>query len=89
AAGRAQGAADAAALAAAAVAHPQRASRGDPVTEARRVTADWGARLDGCRCQRGRRDVEVAVSVEVRALLVTRFAGRRVTATARATLVPP
>lgn len=82
----AQAAADAAALAAA-TARDHPTARGDPEERARRIAAASDARLERCRC-RGSTPVEVEVSVEVRAVVITRFAGRRVHAVANAELVP-
>lgn len=89
AAGRAQAAADAAALAAVAAADP-RAGLPAPTTPevaAARVADASGAELRRCDCRPGTGPVEVVVGVPVRAVAVTRFAGRTVTATARARLV--
>ncbi|MBW3662903.1 MAG: hypothetical protein KY469_07365 [Actinobacteria bacterium] len=86
---RAQAAADAAALAAAAVAHPHGRARGLPIEAARALAEAHGASLGSCSCATGSRTVEVSVSVDVPAVVVTRFAARRVVATASATLVPP
>lgn len=88
AASAAQAAADGAALAAATARdHPH--ARGDPAGRAGAVVATVGARLERCTCGAGPRPVEVEVSVPVHALVVTRFAGRRVYATASAGVVPP
>lgn len=89
AAGRAQAAADAAALAAAAAADRRAdpGGSGPPEVVAARVAGRSGAELRRCRCRPGRRSVEVVVGVPVRAVAVTRFAGRTVTATARARMV--
>ncbi|MDP8960274.1 MAG: hypothetical protein M3N32_01395 [Actinomycetota bacterium] len=85
---RAQGAADAAALAAVAVSDPRGGLDGDPWAVATRVAVEAGGALRRCDCARSQREVEVTVAVPVRALAVTRFAGRTATATARAHLVP-
>lgn len=88
AAGRAQAAADAAALAAAAAADPRSGVTGThPEAAATRVARASGAQVRRCDCRRERRSVEVVVGVPVRAIAVTRFAGRTVTARARAHLV--
>ncbi|MGH3443619.1 MAG: hypothetical protein ACRDUY_16545 [Nitriliruptorales bacterium] len=85
---RSRAAADAAALAAVSANHPEAPEPPlHPREAARRVAAANNARLDDCRCPRGAREVEVRVSVGVRSVAVWRFAGRRVTATARARLV--
>ena len=86
AASRAQAAADAAALAAA-TARDHPALPDDPVARARRVADASGARLEHCGCRATSRPVAVEVSVEVHAAVLTRFAGRRVHATAEAELV--
>lgn len=86
AAARAQAAADAAALAAA-TARDHPALPDDPVARARRVADAAGAELEHCGCRDGTRPVAVEVSVEVHAAVLTRFAGRRVHATAEAALV--
>ena len=88
AASRAQATADAAALAAIVVADPRGRAVGDPAREATRVATAAGARLDACTCVTGAASVEVAVSVAVPALVVTRLAARRVTAVATAELRP-
>ncbi len=85
---RAQGAADAAALAAVAVSDPRGGLTGDPRTVAARVAVEAGGELRRCDCARRQGEVEVTVAIPVRALAVTRFAGRSATATARAHLVP-
>lgn len=92
---RAQGAADAAALAAVAASDPRaRASHldgppgGSPRAVAARVARGMGAELVACDCAPGAGEVEVSVTVDVRAIAVTRFAGREVEGTARAHLVP-
>lgn len=85
---RAQGAADAAALAAVAASHPGTTGGGDGAGRAARAARAGGAELVTCRCDRGARAVEVTVAVPVRAVAVTRFAGRVVRATAAARLVP-
>lgn len=84
---RAQAAADAAALAAVARSDARARLPGDARSAARRVADANGAALRACRCHRGAAEVEVVAAVAVRALAVTRFAGRSVTATARARLV--
>lgn len=85
---RAQGAADAAALAAVVVSDPRGGLDGDPWSVATRVAVEAGGELRGCDCARRQGEVEVTVAVPVRALAVTRFAGRTATATSRAHLVP-
>lgn len=85
AASAAQAAADAAATAAAAA---PLAGGGAPEPEARRIAAMHGGRLEDCTCGRRTREVVVAVSVPVRALVATRLGPRRVTARAAARLVP-
>lgn len=89
AASEAQAAADAAALAAV-TARDHPTARADPAARAERVAVTAEARLERCDCH-GTGPVEVEVSVEVHAAVVTRFAGRRIHATARAELVdaPP
>lgn len=89
AAGRAQAAADAAALAAAAAADRRSGivGGGPPEVVATRVARASGAELRRCDCAYGPRPVRVVVRVPVRAVAVTRFAGRTVTARARAELV--
>lgn len=89
AAGRAQAAADAAALAAAAAADPRStpSGTGPPEVVAARVAERSGGELRRCRCRRGQGPAEVVVGVPVRAVAVTRFAGRTVIATARARMV--
>lgn len=89
AAGRAQTAADAAALAAASAAHPRGHLVGEPDGWAETAAERNGATVVACGCTRGRREVEVTVSTPVGALLATRFLARSVRATARATLLPP
>ncbi|MBW3577697.1 MAG: hypothetical protein KY462_08170 [Actinobacteria bacterium] len=84
---RAQGAADAAALAAVAASHPRGGAPGPPEHAARSVTHAAGAVLQNCRCPPGARQVTVTVEVRVRAVAVTRLAGRKVRATAQARLV--
>lgn len=85
---RSRAAADAAALAAVSANHPQAPGPSrHPEQAARRVAAANNARLEECRCPRGAREVEVRVSVGVRSVAVSRFAGRRVEATASARLV--
>lgn len=81
AAARAQGVADAAALAAVAV-----DVRG-PRAAATRIVEAAGASLERCDCGGGR--AEVAVGVPVPGLVVPRLGARRVIATARAGLVRP
>lgn len=88
AASRAQAAADAAALAAIALADPRAGQLGDPTREAARVATAASGRLEACRCGVGARSVDVAVSVAVPAIVVTRLAARRVTAVASAELRP-
>lgn len=88
AASRAQAAADAAALAAIVVSDPRGRATGHPTREAARVADASDARLDTCTCAVGATTVEVAVSVPVRALVVSRLAARRVTAVATAELRP-
>lgn len=85
---RAQGAADAAALATVAVSDPRGGIGGPPRAAAARVARASGAELLGCRCRPGTEEVEVRVVTPVRAIAVTRFAGRGVEAVARARLVP-
>ncbi len=88
AASRAQGAADAAALAAAQRADPRARTPGDPRAAAARVAAASGGRLLDCACRRGQEVVTVTVRMSVPAILITRYAAREVAATARAHLVP-
>ena len=71
---KAQTAADAAALAAAADLLPGPKSR--PETEARRFASLNGARLIACDCQPGGTDATVEVSLSVR-YVILRAAGRR------------
>lgn len=85
---RAQAAADAAALAAVAVSDPRSGLAGDPRAVAARVAAESGGGLRRCDCARRRGEVAVTVAIPVRAVAVSRFAGRTVTATSRAHLVP-
>ncbi|MDX1620301.1 MAG: hypothetical protein R3320_04880 [Nitriliruptorales bacterium] len=85
----AQSAADAAALAAVVVSDPRGRQHGSPVAAATAAATNVGARLERCGCEPGSRRVEVEVSVPVRAVLITQFAARRVTARAEARLVPP
>ncbi|MFN2556207.1 MAG: pilus assembly protein TadG-related protein [Nitriliruptorales bacterium] len=85
---RAQGAADAAALAAVALSDPRGGLAGDPRAAATQVAVESGGELRRCICAHRRGEVEVTVAVPVRALAVTRFAGRVVTATSKAHLVP-
>lgn len=85
AAARAQGSADAAALAAASadVVQPAPAH-----VVARSVAGRDGARVEACTCHAGRPRVEVTVSVPVGGLVVARtFGAARVTASAEAQLV--
>jgi hypothetical protein len=82
AAARAQSAADAAALAAVA---PDVRS---PHAAAGRVLDALGGSLERCECRSGSGRVEVTVSVPVPGLVVPRLGASRVTATARAELVP-
>lgn len=91
AASRAQAAADAGALAAAAATDPRTGASRDPTASVEQVVAVTGARLERCECRSGGGRVTVHVSVPVPALVVTRLAARRVTATASAEvrLVPP
>lgn len=93
AAARAQGAADAAALAAATAADPRSGATDGrtPGAAAARLARAWDVELRHCSCQHGPGSVEVTVAAAVRAVAVTRFAGRTVTATAEARLVraPP
>lgn len=87
AASRAQAAADAAALAAVTARdHPMGA--GEPAARAGRVADEADGRLERCDCHTRGRPVEVEVSVEVHAAVITRFAGSRVHAVARAELSP-
>lgn len=86
AASRAQAAADAAALAAVTVSDPRGRTPGDPSAAAERLAAAADAEVESCACRAGARHVEVRVSVAVHAVLVTRLAGRRVTAVAEAEL---
>jgi uncharacterized membrane protein len=88
AAGRAQGAADAAALAAVSATHPMGSLGGSPRSHARRLARANGATLRGCVCQPGSESVTVTVGVPVRAIAVTRFAARTAVASAEAQLVP-
>ncbi len=85
---RAQGAADAAALAAVAVSDPRGGLDGDPRAVATRVAVEAGGELRSCVCGHREGEVEVTVAFPVRALAVTRFAQRTATATSRAHLVP-
>ncbi len=85
---RAQGAADAAALAAIAISDPRGGLDGDPRAAATQVAVEGGGELRRCSCALGQEEVEVTVAVPVRALAVTRFAERTATATSRAHLVP-
>jgi uncharacterized membrane protein len=85
AASRAQGAADAAALAAAAADLVEPAP---PVIVARSVAGRNGARVDACDCRAGGEQVAVTVSVPVGGLFLARHVGaERVTASAEALLV--
>jgi hypothetical protein len=85
---RAQGAADAAALAAVAVSDPRGGIGGPPRSVAARVARAAGTDILDCVCPDGAEEVEVRVSAQVRAIAVTRFAGGEVEAVARARLVP-
>lgn len=85
---RAQGAADAAALAAVAVSDPRGGLDGDPRAVAAQVAIEAGGEMRRCVCAQRQGEVEVTVDVPVRAVAVTRFAGRTVTATSKAHLVP-
>lgn len=86
AASRAQGAADAAALAAVAADLAQPAP---PHIVARSVAGRNDARVESCDCRAGQDHVEVAVSVRVGGLFIARVTGvQRVTASAEAELVP-
>ncbi len=85
---RAQGAADAAALATVAVSDPRGGLPGDPLAVATRVAVEAGGEMRNCVCAYGQEEVEVTVAVPVRAIAVTRLAGRTVSATSRAHLVP-
>ena len=85
AAGRAQGAADAAALAALAEEDVTRPGR----PAAARVAGLNGARLEDCACAPGQERASVRASVPVDGLFIPRVVGRqRVTATADAQLAP-
>lgn len=87
AASRAQAAADAAALAAVTARdHPTGA--GEPSARAARLAVRAEGRLERCDCYVRGRPVEVEVSVAVHAAVITRFAGDRVHAVARAELSP-
>lgn len=86
AAGRAQGAADAAALAA--VATEDVVRPGGPAAHA--VAEANGARLDTCTCLPAAGRAQVTVSVEVPGVVVPHLVGdRRITASAAAQLVAP
>ena len=88
AAAQAQAAADAAALAAVTARdHPM--APGDPAARAERVAAGTDGRLERCDCHVRGGPVEVEVSVAVHAVVLPRFAGRRVHAVAQAELSPP
>lgn len=89
AASRAQGAADAAALAAAVAADPRSGTLDarTPEQAAARLARAWHVELRRCSCRPGPHPVEITVAAPVRAIAVTRFAGRTVTATAEARLV--
>ncbi len=87
AAGRAQSAADAAALAAVAVDAP--GAGGSPQREATRVVAVVDARLERCDCRRGSERATVEVSVAVPGLVIPTLGAGRVTAQASAVLVVP
>jgi Flp pilus assembly protein TadG len=85
---RAQGAADAAALAAVSV--DVDGGIAPPLQAARAVTGRNGAELERCDCRAGRAGAEVAVSVEVGGLFIARVTGmQRVEATATAELTDP
>lgn len=84
AASRAQGAADAAALAAVAADLAQPAP---PHIVARSVAGRNRARVESCDCRAGSGRVEVEVSVPVGGLLISRVGMQRVTASAEARLV--
>lgn len=84
---RARSAADAGALAAVTVADPRIRVGGDPREAARVVVVANRARL--LSYTRRRSLVTVEVDVRVKTLLVGRFAGRRIRATATATAVRP
>jgi secretion/DNA translocation related TadE-like protein len=79
---RAQTAADAAALAAAAELIPGIGT--DPVSRAEQFASENGARLVGCKCRLGRSDVVVTVAVPVRFALRRTGAVNQVRARARA-----
>lgn len=89
AAARAQAAADGAALAAVSLSDPRGRQAGSPRAAAERVAVANQGRLERCDCRPGTRHVKVAVSTEVRAVVITRYAARRVTAHAEARLVAP
>lgn len=85
AASRAQGSADAAALAAIAA---DLAAPAPATIVARSVAGRDGARVEACDCRAGAARVEVTVSVPVGGLFIARIGGaQRVTATAEAQLV--
>lgn len=84
AASRAQGAADAAALAAVAADLTQPAP---PHIVARSVAGRNRARVERCDCRAGSGTAEVEVSVPVGGLFIARVGAQRVTATAEAQLV--
>jgi Flp pilus assembly protein TadG len=88
AASRAQGAADAAALAAVA---SDLAQPAPPHIVARSVAGRNRARVESCACRAGTGHVEVAVSVPVGGVIISRIGMQRVTASAEARLVddPP
>lgn len=87
AAARAQAAADAAALAAV-TARDHPLAPGQPAVRAAGIADEADGRLERCDCHIRGRPVEVEVSVAVNAAVITRFAGRRVHAVARAELTP-
>ncbi|WP_211262258.1 pilus assembly protein TadG-related protein [Nitriliruptor alkaliphilus] len=84
AASRAQGAADAAALAAVAADLAQPAP---PHIVARSVAGRNRARVESCHCRAGSGRVEVEVSVPVGGVVISRVGMQRVTASAEAELV--
>lgn len=79
---RAQTAADAAALAAAAELIP--GSTSDPAAQARRFASANGARLVHCHCRRGLRAAEVEVAMTARFFMVYESARKDIPARARA-----
>lgn len=87
AAGRAQTAADAAALAAISASHPMGSLDGPPLIQAQRVARANGGTVRTCDCANGAERVAVTVAVPVRAVAATRFAARTAVATAQAHLV--